>query len=136
MLSTAKAKSVFEGVGVSDVIIAGVGAAIIIAIAVLWAQVQDKQDRLAIVNYRQLSDLYTGEVVGTVRSAEELEALTDQYLVAAREIVRDYASRTGTVVIMEEAVIGGSERLPDLTRAVHDRAMESLVVREAEEARG
>lgn len=126
------AKALLDGVSVTDLVIAGVGAALIVSTGLLWSQLQSKQDRLAIVNYRQLSDLYTGEIVGTVRSTEELEVLTDHYLVAAREIVQDYAARTGTVVIMEEAVIGGAERLPDLTRAVHDRAMS--VVREGEGA--
>lgn len=94
----------------------------------VWVGVSNnnKQASLAVLNYSELSSLYTGEVVGNLETSEDLEALTTRYMVTARRIADEYALESGTLVIMQEAVVGGSQNAIDITEYVHQRTMNEL----------
>ena len=100
----------------------GLAVALILAGSAKW-DASAKQRPIAVINYTQLSDLYTGQIIGQTHSEDELRRLTEEYNIVARRVADEYAHRTGGLVIMNEAVVGGSENATDITMHVHRLAM-------------
>ncbi|MCC5982656.1 MAG: hypothetical protein JJU26_13165 [Oceanicaulis sp.] len=86
---------------------------------------RQKQDEMVMVSYEQLASLFASEIVELVPSSE-LERMTDRYLVTAHMLTQEFSTRTGTVVIASEAVVGRGERMTDITGWVHRETMREI----------
>ena len=87
----------------------------------------ESQDVFVVVNYERLTELYTAETVRRDAPEDEnLGAATAMYLTAVQQVADDFAERTGSMVIMAEAVIGTDEDVRDITDLVHLQSMERV----------
>lgn len=94
----------------------------------LWidGELEGKQERIVLVDFERLSNLYTYQAIESGASGEALETMTDRYLAAANAAADEFAAATGSVVILSAAVVGGEERMHDATDTIHARAMEMV----------
>jgi len=115
----------FGGINIGDLALCG---AIIISTGLsllALLESRQKQDEMVMVSYEQLASLFASEIVELVPSSE-LEGMTDRYLVTAHMLTQEFSSRTGTVVIASEAVVGRGDRMTDITGWVHRETMREI----------
>lgn len=94
----------------------------------LWVdgELANKQDRIVLVDFERLSNLYTYQAIESGASGEALERMTNDYLAAANAAADEFADATHSIVILSAAVVGGEERMHDATDTIHARAMEMV----------
>lgn len=119
---------ILSGLGsVFEIVIPVAVVALFVLFGFLWREVQSKQDVIVVVNYERLTELYTAETVRRDAPEDEnLGASTAMYLTAVQQVADDFAQRTGSMVIMAEAVVGTDEEVRDITDLVHLQSMERV----------
>lgn len=116
----------FNGIRLPEIMVVVLAVLMTVFGVVIWEKVDGQNDRIVVMSYTRLTNLYTGEAAHGSYAGSGMDAQTALFLSKATEAAEDFARRTGTIVIMREAVVASDEELSDITDLVFGVAMNRI----------